>query len=167
MVLWSLSAALLVLALWPRDSGPSEGASAPQFQVPLLSEQGSFSFSGKRERPLLIEAFASWCSACRRNSGLLNSFESSSYAQKIDTLAISVEESASNARRAMRDWPIHGKVAHDNLKQFSRKFSISVLPTYILIDRDGRVADVAVGGVTSRQLREWTELSETAQSKSD
>ena len=156
-LLWLGLAALTVISLWPKPSGPETGSIAKPINAALLGSNQRFSAGGPREKPLLIEAFASWCGACRRNSGLLNSFEGSELSESIDTIALSVDSSRAAAQKAKEDWPILGPVAFDDTGRFNRDFAIEVLPTFILIDRDGKVLRTHTGGLQPSQLAAWIE----------
>lgn len=159
--LWLIVAAIVIIALWPRGKGPSEGKPAPALDVMLLGTEDRFVSDGQRDKPLLIEAFASWCGACKRNKGLLNSFEGSALNEKIETLAISVDSSPGAAARAKLTWPILGQVALDDTGTFNRDYGIEVLPTYILVGRDGVVLRSHAGGLQPAQLESWLELAQT------
>ncbi len=157
-VLWLALGGLLVFSLWPRPSGPETGTPAAAIDVELLDSGTRFHSSGRRDKPLLLEAFASWCGACRRNKGLFNSFEGSPLSSSIDTLAISVDSSRAAALRAKNEWPIVGQVAFDDSGRFNKDFSIEVLPTYILIDQEGKVLKTHAGGLQPAQLAAWMDL---------
>ena len=172
-VLWLGVAAIVIVALWPREKGPIEGKAAPALNVALLNvaqlntaqlntaqlnTARRFTREGPREKPLLIEAFASWCGACKRNKGLLNSFEGSSLSERLETLAISVDTSLPAAQQAQASWPILGQVAFDDTGAFNRDYSIEMLPTYILIGKDGKVLRSHAGGLRPAQLESWIDL---------
>jgi thiol-disulfide isomerase/thioredoxin len=154
-LLWIAAIAIVIIALWPKDSGPMVGARGAPFSAPLVGTGETFEYSGKSERPLLIEAFASWCGACRRSSPLLESVGEAAREGKLDVIAISVDDEAQAALSAKRQWPITLPVAHDRDGSFQRAYDVRVLPTFILLNRDGSVAHVAAGPPGASDLRRW------------
>ncbi len=165
IVIWLAVAAALVLAFMPRSSGPQEGKPAPAMELPVVGVQGRSAQFGERpelrgvpgalERPLLIEAFASWCGACRRTSGTLEDLRPAQDAGKLDVLAISVDDNARKALQAKTSWPIKVDVLHDESGEFSRSYQVDVLPTYILIGTDGTVKRVTAGIAGASDVRAW------------
>lgn len=141
--------------LHQKDTGPPEGDAAVAFDLPLVGERGRASFAGSRERPLLVEAFASWCTACRRSSSIMEGLRDATERGQLDILLVSVDDSAAAALGAKRSWPIGLPVAFDDTGAFQRAYRISVLPTYVLIAPDGRILDVSSGPPGASTIRTW------------
>lgn len=165
VVIWLAVAAALMLAFWPRSSGPQEGKPAAALELPVVEAKGRGaqfgekpelrSIPGALERPLLIEAFASWCGACRRTSGTLEELRPAQTAGKLDVIAISVDDDARKALQAKTSWPINVEVLHDEAGEFSRSYQVDVLPTYILVGTDGTVKRVTAGIAGASDVRAW------------
>src|SRR5690606_35610671 len=106
-LLWVTVIGVLFFAFIPRKSGPSLGPAAVISALPIVGTVGeSRAIPGALERPLLIEAFASWCGACRRQSGLMGDLAEAQEQGKLDVLAISVDRNAQKALQAKESWPI-------------------------------------------------------------
>lgn len=155
VVPWLLGLAALAYLIQQKDSGPPQGGAAATFELPLIGASGRFHFTGARERPLLVEAFASWCLACKRSAPILEGLRDASDAGQLDVLLVSVDESARAALGAKRTWPILHSVAFDDQGAFQRAYRISVLPTYVLIGKDGRILDVSSGPPGASTIRKW------------
>jgi thiol-disulfide isomerase/thioredoxin len=104
---------------------------------------------------LLIEAFASWCGACRRQSGLMSDLADARNQGQLDVIAVSVDQNVQNARKAKNSWPIPVDVVHDARGEFSQKYRVEVLPTYILVGTDGLVKRVTAGVAGASDIRAW------------
>jgi cytochrome c biogenesis protein CcmG/thiol:disulfide interchange protein DsbE len=152
---WLLALAALAYLIQRNDSGPPTGGRAAAFELPLLGTSGRFHFAGTRERPLLVEVFASWCAACRRSAPALEELRAATVAGKLDVLLVSVDETRAAALGAQRSWPIDYPLAFDERGAFQRAYQVSVLPTFILIAADGRILDVSVGPPGASDLRTW------------
>lgn len=155
-LLWVTVIGVLFFAFIPRKSGPSLGPAAVISALPIVGTAGeSRAIPGALERPLLIEAFASWCGACRRQSGLMGDLAEAQEQGKLDVLAISVDRNAQKALQAKESWPIPVDVAHDAQGDFSKQYRVEVLPTYILIGTDGQVKRVTAGTAGASDIRAW------------
>jgi thiol-disulfide isomerase/thioredoxin len=157
-VLWALVVGVLFLAVMPRNSGPKLGPAASIGELPLVSNGApgeTRKVPGSLERPLLIEAFASWCGACRRQSGLMGDLAEAQKAGKLDVLAVSVDRSAKKALEAKNSWPIPVDVVHDARGEFSKLYNVEVLPTYVLVGTDGQVKRVTTGTAGASDIRAW------------
>jgi thiol-disulfide isomerase/thioredoxin len=155
VALWLAVAGVLALAVLPRNSGPKLGQAAAPHELSLVGEAGLRKIPGNLERPLLIEAFASWCGACKRSSGTLSDLGEAEAAGRLDLVAVSVDDDASDALSAKRGWPIPIDVVHDADGLFARDYQVDVLPTYILVGVDGTVKRVTTGSPGASDIRAW------------
>lgn len=136
------------------SSGPREGAVAQPFQLPLASGTGAFRLAEHRGKPVLMEVFASWCGACEHAAPLVDDVYREAQKTGVVFVGVSVDNDASAARRVQQDWPISYPVAVDD-GQVQRAYGVSLLPTFVLIDRDGTVKRVSSGVPSRRTLSRW------------
>ena len=153
--LWLLAALAIVYLFLRNESGPPAGGPAGAFELPLVGGPGRFRFTGARERPLLVEAFASWCSACKRSGPVLEGLRDATEAGQLDILLVSVDDTERAALGAKRSWPIGYPVAFDDQGAFQRAYRIRALPTFVLIGKDGRILDVSSGPPGGMTIRKW------------
>lgn len=153
-LVWIGAVGGLLFLLRPAASGPKVGT---QLDVPRLTDLDS----GERlvpkapGRPLLVEVFASWCTACRRSAAMLSEFKGGS----LDFVMVSVDETIEGARSAREQWPITARVLHDSRGELHRKFDIHVLPTFVLLDESGVVVRVTNGAPGALDLHAYAELA--------
>ncbi len=155
-------AILLLLAagalwLWQRQgsSGPKQGGIAPGFELRDLNHSDTLVRSQDlRGQAVLIEVFASWCSACRAQASTLHSLTDSLSTHHVRLLGVSVDESDGLARQAAQLWGFTGQLTRDD-GSFSKSFNISLLPTLILLDRAGRVVHTSTGVTGRATLEAW------------
>jgi thiol-disulfide isomerase/thioredoxin len=160
-VLYVLAGALL-LWLFRSRGGPELGANAPHIDLPLVGEgHGARINSGAAPgKPKLIEVFASWCGSCRRAAPLLSAAHAT-YKEEVDFLGVSVDASDTAAGQVKHTWQIPYPVAHDDRGAFAQSYRIRVLPTFVLIDKNGRIQQVTSGMPSRKRLDEWlTSLTE-------
>lgn len=156
--LWVAVIAVLFFAVIPRRSGPDLGPALEISALPVVGDEGNGEardLPGDLKRPLLIEAFASWCGVCRRQSGLMDDMAEAQKEGKLDVVAVSVDRNARQALEAKNSWPIPVDVLHDARGEFSKRYKIEVLPTYILVGTNGQVKRVTTGSAGASDIRAW------------
>jgi peroxiredoxin len=94
---------------------------------------------------VLLHFWASWCDACEKEfpaiERLANRFES----KGLGVLTIA-GDSTSRAKAYAREHNLKLPVAVDTYGKAMRLFRVSVMPTSIVMDRDGRILGRLVGG---------------------
>ena len=154
---WALyagMAGLLGLLLTRGGSGPREGATAKPFQLPLATGSGKFRLDEQRGKPVIMEVFASWCGACEHAAPMVDEVYREAQASGVVFVGVSVDDDPNAARRVQQSWPISYPVALDD-GQVQRGYGVSLLPTFVLIDRDGTVKHVSSGVPSRRMLSRW------------
>lgn len=156
---WALFAIGLVGLLSLIDSpGLEVGTPAARFDLPLIGSDArgrrTLGLEDRDGRPMVIEVFASWCGVCRRAAPMLARAHAR-HRRELAFVGVSVDSDFAAAERMKREWKIPYPVAHDSDGAFARAYQVSVLPTFILVDRDGQVQSVSTGAPSAEQLDEW------------
>jgi len=154
---WALYAGiagLLGLLVTRGGSGPREGAVAKPFSLPLATGAGQFRLDEHHGKPVILEVFASWCGACEHAAPMVDEVYRQAQASGVVFVGVSVDDDPNAARRVQRSWPISYPVALDD-GQVQRGYGVSLLPTFVLIDRDGTIKHVSSGVPSRRMLSRW------------
>jgi thiol-disulfide isomerase/thioredoxin len=136
------------------SSGPKEGSTAAAFDLPLIGEAGRVSLAAQHGKPVLMEVFASWCSACKRSTPRLVDEWQKHHGDDVTFLAVSVDEDPAAASHIKSDWHIPFAVALDD-GSVSRNYKIEMLPTLIYIDKNGTVRHASAGVTSRSDLEDW------------
>lgn len=117
---------------------------APSFSLKDLNGKET-SFSEFKGKPLLLFFWASFCPACKEDIVLLQKF-----AHPIEDLlrvvTIAVDgEKEKRVRRIVRDLKITLPVLLDPKEKIARLYGVKMIPTAILVDRDGILQGMIVG----------------------
>ena len=141
-------------------SGPSRGGAAALFDLPVVgaSDSTRFRLADHRGKPVLIEVFAGWCSACRSSApALVEAFKK--HGRRGTTfVGVSMDNTAADALRVKRAWGLPYDVVLDD-GRLSKDYKIEVLPTFVLVGADGTVRRVSTGAPSSAEIDRWlTEL---------
>jgi len=147
-------AGLLGVLVTRGSSGPAEGSTAKSFQLPLASGSGTFRLDEQRGKPVLMEVFASWCGACQHAAPMVDEVYREAQKSGVVFVGVSVDGDADAAKRVQQSWPIAYPVAVDD-GRVQKAYGVSLLPTFVLIDRDGTVKRVSSGVPSRRTLSRW------------
>lgn len=156
LLVYAALAALAVMFVSRKMSGPSEGAKAAPFDLPLVgaADGARFRLGDPPGKPVLIEVFAAWCGACRRSAPALNEAWKERGREDVTFVGVSLDNTASDALRVKREWGIPYDVALDD-GSVSKNYDIEVLPTFILVGGDGVVRKVATGVPSKSDVADW------------
>jgi thiol-disulfide isomerase/thioredoxin len=155
--LLALLVALGVLFAWfgRRSSGPDEGTPAADFSLPLVTGAGGrASLADFRGKPVLVDVVASWCGVCRRAAPVLAAASRVPRTREVAFLTVSLDEDREAARALAGAWEIPHAVAHGD-GRFARSYGITLLPTFVLIDAEGRVRHVSTGAPRAADVERW------------
>lgn len=118
------------------------GGPGPAFELKSLEGQ-AYQVGGRREKPLLLNFWASWCESCQEEAPLLvQMFEK--YKDELDLLAVNatgsdkLEAAQAFAKRYRFSFP----VLLDHSLEIVRVYRVQAVPTSFLIDREGNIVDV-------------------------
>lgn len=153
--LFALAVGVAIYYVTAPSSGPEVGTVAKDFDLALASGNGNrFRLSDHQGTPVLVEAFASWCRACRNATPVLVEASRAERAQQVRFVAVGVNDSPEDAYQAARSWGIPYDVAVDD-GSFARSYEISRLPTILLVSAEGQVVHTASGSISRGKLESW------------
>lgn len=141
----------LILATLTASTGLANihfNAPPPDIAIPTAS--GTRQLSSMQGTPVVLNFWATWCPPCKEE---LHEFTKAKelYGDKIDVVTIS-NEAHDVAASYLRLWEIHLPVIEDLDGSIFKLYSVTPLPTTIVINREGLVSYVSVGELS------WTEL---------
>ncbi|MBV9534338.1 MAG: redoxin domain-containing protein [Solirubrobacterales bacterium] len=99
--------------------------------------------------PIVINAWASWCTPCQQEFGLFAS-ASLRYGRKVAFLGADTDDSAGSARTFLKHHPVSYPSYETTIAALGSLASVEGLPTTIFINRAGKVVDVHTGQYTSQ-----------------
>lgn len=111
-----------------------------QFSLKRLSDDSLYSLREDRGQVVLLDVWATWCEPCRDTLPVYEKLGAKYYQQGLRVYAISVDEDVAYVRRFLQENGLRLPVLLDAEANVSEKlFRIEVVPTSMLIDRQGRV----------------------------
>jgi cytochrome c biogenesis protein CcmG/thiol:disulfide interchange protein DsbE len=110
------------------------------------------SLSGLRGKVVLLDFWATWCTGCKEEMPWFIEFQKKFERQGLASVGVALDEEGwDKVRPYLRDHPVNYPIVVADAA-FAAKYSITALPTTLLIDRRGHVAEVHVGKVEKQSF---------------
>jgi thiol-disulfide isomerase/thioredoxin len=131
---------------------------APDFSVTTLDGK-PFSLVDLKGRVALLDFWATWCAPCRQSVPSLKKLAETMKTEPFVVLGISEDADEATLRsylaRETESWPQHLDVSGRLMKEFGAR----ALPTFVLLDGDGRIVYAVDGWGSSRERQLRTAVS--------
>ena len=102
-------------------------------------ENKEFSLSDIKGKPIILFFWTTWCPYCRKELKQLNTMHADLLRDGVELVAINVEETAEKVQRFMGSYPLSYRVLLDIDTKVAQAYGILGVPTYILINKEGRI----------------------------
>lgn len=134
--------------------GATTTAAAPKAETPVGTEVGStmpeysatwldgskFELASMRDKVVLLNVWATWCGPCRYEIPELEMIHKKYAARGFAVVGVSVDESGPQAvQEFVNEQKVTYPIALDPEGKLASIFQTSVLPTSVLIDRQGKI----------------------------
>lgn len=158
---WKLRHALDPLEQ-PDGDGGAEGTEsllvgkpAPDITLPLTSGK-EFRLADHRGEIVILDFWASWCGPCLQVMPQVDRVAREFADDNVRLVAINLEESAERVKATLDRLKLETVVALDKNGRVAERYGASAIPQTVIIDRQGKVARLFVGGGArfDDQLRE-------------
>ena len=147
--------AAIVLAALTASSGTglagiSFDARTPNFAIP--GKEGTHYLSDLRGRVVVIDFWATWCDVCTEEMKYFVRAKQT-YGDRLAVVTIS-NELPDVAASYFRTWNITLPLVEDTSGAIDRLYSIDKIPDTLVLDPEGRVTYVSVGGLSWDELKQ-------------
>jgi thiol-disulfide isomerase/thioredoxin len=112
------------------------------------------SFKGKI---IVVNFWASWCAPCRAEAPTLQKIAAETKASGVQFVGVDIKDGKDNAAAFQRTYQITYPSLYDQAGQIALSFRDippNAVPSTIVIDRQGKIAARAIGGVSYSPLRD-------------
>lgn len=153
----------------PRDAADSEagdastnfplvGQPAPPLKLPFYSagaDQGGkeFQIEDYRGEVLVLDFWASWCGPCMQVMPVVDQVGEDFADRGVKVVAVNLQEGAEEVTAALDRLQLKPHIALDRDGVAAQRYQVSGIPQTVVIGRDGRVANVFVGGGAQYEAR--------------
>lgn len=135
-------------------SGLKPGAAAPSFTLTGLDGK-TYQVGGKRDKPLVVNFWASWCDPCKEEAPDLVRL-SDKYKQNLDVYSVNVTmyDQLAKAKEFVNQYKMTFPILLDEKETAYRKYNGVAFPTNVFIDKNGIIQDVVIGSMSADQLED-------------
>lgn len=127
------------------------GKPAPEFTLTDLQGK-AVSLASLKGKTILLDFWATWCRPCRADGPALDKLQEK-YGENLQIIGISVAEDRPIVEKFLKDHRHAFPIVMTSENDMPRAFQIGVIPTYIVIDKDGTVSGAVEGDQGFAELR--------------
>jgi len=120
------------------------GRKAPPFSVEGL-DGASLTLEQYAGRVLVLDFWATWCGPCRQAMPELGRLHERYEAEGLSIVGIT-DENRGKVMGFLKQTPVPYTIAIDTTRAAAQAYKVTALPTVWVVDREGRVQEVVVGG---------------------
>ncbi|WP_419879588.1 TlpA family protein disulfide reductase [Brevibacillus centrosporus] len=137
------------------DQIPKVGFSAPNFSLTALDKQ-TYGIAGERDKPLIINFWASWCGPCRQEAPDLKAVNEK-YQDKLDFYAINMtsNDDLESAKLFVKEFAFQFPILLDEKGTVSDQYQVISIPTTYFIDRDGIIKHKIIGATDRGSFEQY------------
>ncbi|MFC1641655.1 TlpA family protein disulfide reductase [Myxococcota bacterium] len=131
------------------------GQEAPDFALPVLQSADSWDrvrLSDLRGKVVLLDFWASWCGVCRNQAPILDEVARQFRSQDLVVLGVNTGDQPTEAMALTQRLGLSYRSLLDGDGSVAEAYRASALPTLVLIDSSGRIAEVRQGLVRKNEL---------------
>ncbi len=123
------------------------GKPAPDFHLELLGSGGKkFRLSEQKGHVVILDFWATWCGPCLQAMPQVEKVAHEFEDQGVQLIAVNLEEPAKTISNMLERHKLKVTVAMDIDGVAATKYEATAIPQTVIIDRDGKVARLFVGG---------------------
>jgi len=134
----------LLVAASAAAAEPSERAPFPSLSLRTLDGSGSVALDGFRGRPVLLSFWASWCGPCRMELPELQKLAVELEDEGLALVTVNMDRSPAMGMKFLERYNIDVPVFLMSSRDL-QTLGVGALPTNVLLDRDGRPAQIFEG----------------------
>jgi len=119
--------------------------------APLTTADIDLDLSRHEGKVVIIDFWASWCVPCRRSFPWMNDMHDKYSADGLVIIAVNLDRSADDAARFLAKYPAKFEIAYDPTGELAKRYSVEVMPSSIIIGRNGEMIERHAGFKVKRQ----------------
>jgi thiol-disulfide isomerase/thioredoxin len=124
---------------------PLVGQPAFAFTLDLLDGR-QFKLADHKGRLIVLDFWATWCGPCMQSMPLVDGVVREFAGQQVELIAVNLEEQPEQVKSMLERHKLKVAVALDRDGVVAAKYNVTAIPQTVVIDRDGKVARLFIGG---------------------
>jgi thiol-disulfide isomerase/thioredoxin len=127
-----------------KESAPSDLVGV-NLELDGVTELGvTFDWQAYRGKVVVVDFWATWCGPCRRAMPVVKAFLEAHRGEGFDVVGVNLDEDREALAQFLNEqnipWP---NLAGEDGARLAEKYSVRIYPTFLLVDRDGKVLGVS------------------------
>jgi thiol-disulfide isomerase/thioredoxin len=119
----------------------------PAFAFRLDSLDGSkFQLASRKGRVVVVEFWATWCGPCLQSMPLVDGVVREFAERNVELVAVNMEEQPEQIKSMLERHKLKIPVVLDRDGAVAAKYAVTAIPQTVVIDREGKVVRLFVGG---------------------
>ena len=120
-------------------TGTEVGSTLPEYSA-LWLDGSKFDLATRRENVVLLNVWATWCGPCRFEIPELQALHDRYKPRKFEVIGVSLDESGpESVKQFVTEHKMTYPIVLDAEGKLANLLQTSVLPTTVLLDRDGKI----------------------------
>lgn len=119
--------------------------------APLTTADIELDLSHHEGKVVIVDFWASWCVPCRRSFPWMNDMHDKYTADGLVIIAVNLDRSAEDAARFLAQYPAKFEIVYDPTGKLAKKYGVEVMPSSIIIGRNGEMIERHAGFKVKRQ----------------
>jgi peroxiredoxin len=133
------------LARSQRPPSPQAGFSAPDFTLET-PDSGTVNLADLRGQVVLINFWATWCPPCRAEMPAIQQVYERYREQGFTVLAVNMQEGDTQVAAFVNEMGLTFPILMDRDGSVSNRYQVKALPSTFVVDRQGVIQNVTLGG---------------------
>ena len=131
----------------PGTESAMVGKPAPDFTLDLLGDgKKTFHLADSKGEIVILDFWATWCGPCLQAMPQVEAVAKEFEAQGVQLVAVNLQEEPKQITSMLERHKMHPAVALDRDGVVAEKYAANAIPQTVIIDREGKVARLFVGG---------------------
>jgi thiol-disulfide isomerase/thioredoxin len=148
---------LFILPRFRASSSRLAGVPAPLFALPVLDAENSgnrLALRDLRGKAVILDFWASWCRPCREQMPIVERIAERFRDRGLVVVGVNTSDEEADARNFVQSRSMSYASVFDLAREASAAYGVQVLPTLVIIDRQGRIVDVRTSIVGEGELED-------------
>lgn len=149
---------VLSLALTPgQGKGLKVGDVAPNFELVDLDGK-VHRLSDYKGQGVFLNFWGTWCAPCKREMPHMESQYQAFENQGVHMLAVNLKNSELEVEAFKNSYGLSFPIALDKTEAVKEAYKVKPLPTTVLIDKEGKVAQIITTEMSEEQIKQYLEM---------
>lgn len=119
--------------------------------APLTTADNGLNLSNYDGKVVIVDFWASWCVPCRRSFPWMNAMQDKYRGDGLVIIAVNLDRNAEDAARFLAKYPAKFEIIYDPEGALAKEYGVEVMPSSIIIGRDGESIERHAGFKVKRQ----------------